>query len=1021
MMKWRRALSIVLSLSMMLSLVTFDLNANADGDAVTVIWENWDGAQLKTEQIEKGTAPVYSGALPAKEDSGGYSYLFKGWRDAADSGAPVYYASFPAAEADVTYRAVFSEQTRRFVVSFVNYDGTLLFSKAYDAGTSASDVEYPAAAAERPSDAQYQYAFAGWDRDVETVTADAVYTAVYTQSPRVYTLTWEYGNGADSTTSTAACGSAPEASAIPENPKMSADEQYTYTFSGWAPSVTEPVTGDTTYTAQYTRKLRKYTVNWKDAGLESLGSEDMYYGVTPVFKGTVPEIAGKTFLGWSTDPEAVTPDKLEVKGDVTYYAIYSNASGHKLTFMDDEGHVISRRIVADGTVPGDPYKPAKAATDLVEYTFQSWDPEFKKIPVNADAVYTASYQETDRTHQISFWNWNGKAVAIGKYKVNQTPAPLQEPARKKDERYTYDFSGWSPERVAVAGEAYYTAQYTRQDRLYEVRWMSDDTDGATVMAQRADCTYDDALCAAYPGSKLPTKAATASESYRFVGWRSSVSTDGAAVIMTPQFAAVKNRYPVYFVNFDGEVLDAKPAEYGAAPEYSAAQPAKAQDRQHTYSFSGWEKNGAPVADLSAETVEGGAVYKARFTSAVRQYTVTFVDENGTTVLKAATAYDYGTDAADIVQPATPTKPNTAEHWYAFVGWDPQLDMVTEDVTYRATYDEHDQLYAVTWYNDQDPAGKIETTQYKAHEIPQHAGPGKEADAQYAYTFRGWKDMVTKTVYETGTPLPKVVGAANYQAVYNAQLRSYTITFVDGERQLGVKTLEYGAGVSFDGDTAREPTADKVYTFSGWKKNGEAVDLNNETVTGDAVYEAQYTSVTRQYTVAFVQENGDAILSYEADYNSHPQYNGAVPTKAADYYNTYDFDGWAKNGAKVEDMGAETVTGDVTYTAHFAATPILYTVIWQDGDDESDPLLSDNSDNDGEGYFLGNIPPAKLFDDLQGIKAPTKAATKAARYEWTGEWELLPPRCRNGHLSPGLPGETHSLHGRLACRGRRHGA
>lgn len=67
------------------------------------------------------------------------------------------------------------------------------------------------------------------------------------------------------------------------------------------------------------------------------------------------------------------------------------------------------------------------------------------------------------------------------------------------------------------------------------------------------------------------------------------------------------------------------------------------------------------------------------------YTVTFVDEDGTTVLKAATEYPEGTLASAIVQPETPTKAESGGLKYTFAGWDPAISDVTADVTYTATY------------------------------------------------------------------------------------------------------------------------------------------------------------------------------------------------------------------------------------------------------------------------------------------------------------------------------------------------
>ncbi len=125
------------------------------------------------------------------------------------------------------------------------------------------------------------------------------------------------------------------------------------------------------------------------------------------------------------------------------------------------------------------------------------------------------------------------------------------------------------------------------------------------------------------------------------------------------------------------------------PSYDKSEPTKDADAQYTYTFAGWAtspnaESGKAVTELPAVT--DNAIYYAAFTKTTNKYTVTFVDEDGTTILKDETAYDYGTKAADIVKPADPTKPEDANYTYSFAGWTPTIADVTGDATYKATYD-----------------------------------------------------------------------------------------------------------------------------------------------------------------------------------------------------------------------------------------------------------------------------------------------------------------------------------------------
>ena len=173
--------------------------------------------------------------------------------------------------------------------------------------------------------------------------------------------------------------------------------------------------------------------------------------------------------------------------------------------------------------------------------------------------------------------------------------------------------------------------------------------------------------------ETPIKAADAQYTYTFAGWTPTVSPVTGDATYTATYTSTVNKYTVTWANEDGTVLETDTeVPYGTTPTYNGEEPAKAETEQYTYTFEGWTPELSPVT--------GDITYTATYKETVRKYKVTFVDEDGTTILKEETEYDYGTAAADIVKPADPTKEG-----HTFIGWNPAIADVTSDATYIAQY------------------------------------------------------------------------------------------------------------------------------------------------------------------------------------------------------------------------------------------------------------------------------------------------------------------------------------------------
>ncbi|MBQ2663043.1 MAG: InlB B-repeat-containing protein, partial [Clostridia bacterium] len=178
---------------------------------------------------------------------------------------------------------------------------------------------------------------------------------------------------------------------------------------------------------------------------------------------------------------------------------------------------------------------------------------------------------------------------------------------------------------------------------------------------------------------------------------------------------------------------------GAAPSYDGETPAKTATADKTYTFSGWriaDGNGEATGDLitpeqlASKKITADTTYIAQFTETARKYRITFVDEDGSTVLKAATEYEYG---ATVVEPETPTKSATAEYTYSFADWTPSVTTVTGDQTYTATFTESAREYNIT-YNLNGHG-----TALTGNNLKYTAGTAKELPAltDDNYNFGGW--------------------------------------------------------------------------------------------------------------------------------------------------------------------------------------------------------------------------------------------------------------------------------------------
>ena len=220
----------------------------------------------------------------------------------------------------------------------------------------------------------------------------------------------------------------------------------------------------------------------------------------------------------------------------------------------------------------------------------------------------------------------------------------------------------------------------------------------------------------------------------------------------------------------------------------------------------------------------------------------------------------------------------------------------------------------------------ETTQYKGSEFPMSLGgvfsPVAVQAAGTDVVVRILKDFAPygeftfriKAGFEISAEGVACVTTEDivYGYVSSGWIRHYDITWNINGTETTVLVPD-GTVPSYDGNTDKESTIDKVYTFAGWDKEPVAAK-------GHAKYTAQYTESTRQYDVTF----GDAA-PVKADYGSKLT-KPADPVKEPTATEVFTFEKWVWVGTETEwDFENDTVTGDVKLDPVFTAQERKYTV------------------------------------------------------------------------------------------------
>lgn len=307
------------------------------------------------------------------------------------------------------------------------------------------------------------YTFLYWSDEVDdktrqvTVNENTTLIALYEHD--VYTIEFRNDDGESLATFNLNYG---DQVTPPTDPEKEATAQYTYTFKGWNPEVTE-VTGSQVYVALFDSTVNYYAirfVNWDD---ELLQSDSLAYGAMPQYRGednpqreTLDGYAYE-FAGWEPEIEAVT-------GDQTYVAQFEESQLIYTVTIIIDGDTTTQEATWSEQL--ELLAPVKEG-----YHFVSWNDSIVDNPylvnIYDDATFVAKYEIN--WYAIRFYNWNEQLLYTDSVQHGEMPQFVgDDPVREEEQGVRFTFKGWTPELVAATADAVYTAEFDAENIEYIV-------------------------------------------------------------------------------------------------------------------------------------------------------------------------------------------------------------------------------------------------------------------------------------------------------------------------------------------------------------------------------------------------------------------------------------------------------------------------------------------------------------------------------------------------------------------------
>ena len=408
--------------------VTYTAYFNTTKYQYTITFKNDDNSDLWAGLVDAGTTGAELQALfeqkynektgstvPQKAPTEAEIFTFDHWDPALET-----------VTAAATYTAQYSRSTRKYHVTFYNYDAvSVLYEADVDYDTAPT---YSGVTPFRANTSAYSYNWTGWQQGATTygtsdelpvVKGDISYIATFEQTELKYQVLFKRQDGSIIDAPFFTYGEIP--SAFPANPKMASTVSTDYTFREWSPATLEPVTEDgKVYTALFDESPRQYTAHFVNYNGVSLNKDQTIdYNKVPEYTGATPfkpNDARNSYVfsgwawaagdGWEAGSIAAGEAFPAIKGNITFTAQFTPTllqldAGFYVDIVDVDNTKKTLTLNVSGTewvTAGWPYE----VNGTVYYRDQA----------KATAASSDKYRATDRTLTIPYTGEPGENFTV---------------------------------------------------------------------------------------------------------------------------------------------------------------------------------------------------------------------------------------------------------------------------------------------------------------------------------------------------------------------------------------------------------------------------------------------------------------------------------------------------------------------------------------------------------------------------------------------------------------------------------